>query len=708
MQFWKGDLHETIARRCKNRCDLNVKREAGEMREESSNRRILIIDDNEATHLSMRSVLAPGRCEDDVDALSISLFDSKERSRCNTVEYEIDSAYQGEEGLELVRKALAEERPYAVAFIDMYMPPGWDGIRIIQEIKKLNADLQVVVCTTFSDNSWRTTLDILGMSDWLLLLKKPFEVIEVQQLAHTLTEKWNLAKRASLRTEELERLVRDHSNKLEQANAKLLEQVESLAETNSRLSKEMDARHQADERIRHMAFHDDLTSLPNRTVLIEKLSECIALARSRIGYRFAVLYCDIDNFKLVNDSLGHRVGDQLLLQVAQRLKNSLRTSENESRTGNDMVARLGGDEFVVLLDDVKSAETVLDIAERIKDSIYQTMFIDQIKLLPSLSVGVAVCSGEYSEATDLLRNADMALYQAKDCGKGCVALFDHKMRAKVNKRLSLEHDLRRAIEERQFVVYYQPIFSLRTEEIISVEALVRWRHPNNGLIFPIGFIPVAEETGMIEVIGELVLEESLRQVAFWRRNVPGLENLQVNVNFSPRQLVDRSVISRIDNCLAQHSLEPSTLKIEITESSMMDDLTKVRRLIEDLASRGIEIHLDDFGTGYSSLSILHKLPFSTIKLDRSFVSNLGKDLECPTTVQAIVMLAQNRKVKVVAEGIESHEQMIQLKELDCDFGQGYYFTRPLPSAEFEQYFQSKYQSNGGLQQTEQSVDFGTR
>lgn len=656
------------------------------MSPDSANRRILIIDDNEAIHTDVRSVLASNDKQNEIDALSASLFGTEDKSARETVKYEIDSAYQGQDGYELVKKALAENRPYALAFVDMRMPPGWDGIQTIQEIKKIDSQLQVAICTAFSDYSWQATLDILGMSDWLLILKKPFDVVEVQQLAYALTEKWNLAQRASLRTEELEQLVKDHSVKLELANAKLLEQVDSLAEANRRLSREMDARHEADERIRHMAFHDALTGLPNRTMLLDKIGDSIARSRDTAGYRFAVLYCDIDNFKLVNDSLGHRVGDQLLLQVAHRFSHALRTSEHPPRGPADMVARLSGDEFVVLLDNISAVEHVLEVAERMKDAISQNVAIDQNELLPSLSIGVAVCSGEYTDPTDLLRDADTALYHAKENGKGCVALFDQDMRAKVTARMNLEHDLRRAIEEKQFIVYYQPILSLETQQIVSAEALVRWQHPTRGLIYPDGFIPVAEETGMIEDIGELVLEESIRQMAEWRRTIPFMEGTGVNVNLSPRQLVDRTVIARINKCLDNYKLDPRALRLEITESAMMNDLSLVLRFIEELNARGIEIHLDDFGTGYSSLSILHTLPFNTIKLDRSFVSNLGKELESPTTVQAIVMLAQNRQVKVVAEGIETYDQMTHLRQLDCEYGQGYFFSKPLPPAEFVEFF----------------------
>jgi EAL domain-containing protein (putative c-di-GMP-specific phosphodiesterase class I) len=349
-----------------------------------------------------------------------------------------------------------------------------------------------------------------------------------------------------------------------------------------------------------------------------------------------------------------------------------------------MVSRLSGDEFVVLLDDVEGPEHALHIAERIREVVCQTVKVDQSELLPGISIGVAMSSGEYDDAIDILRDADTALYHAKDSGKCCVSLFDLNMRTQVTNRMNLESDLRRAIEEEQFVVYYQPIVSLLTGEIVSLEALVRWHHPVNGILSPDAFISVAEETGMIDAIGELVFRQALFQVGYWREMLPEAANLSVSINLSPRQLRNRRIVSIIDQCMRTTGFEPSALKLEITESAMMTDLAMVREIIEEISRLGVEFYLDDFGTGYSSLSILHTLPFTTIKLDRSFVSNLDNELESPTTIQAIVMLAKNGGVKLVAEGIETYEQMCHLRELDCEYGQGYFFSKPQPKREIEE------------------------
>jgi diguanylate cyclase (GGDEF)-like protein len=654
------------------------------MNSPTKNRRILIVDDNEAIHADIHSILKLPKENAELDLLTAALFDEVAPSNAIAIKYEIESAYQGQEGFELVEKANREGNPYALAIVDVRMPPGWDGIQTIQEMKRIDENLQIAICTAYSDYSWQTILDKFGINDWLLILKKPFDVVEVKQLACALTEKWNLSQRATVRTVELEKSVEEHAHQLEIANAKLQEQVQSLADTNSHLSREMEARREADERIRHIAFHDALTGLPNRMLLSDRIGECIERSKRQQNYYFSILYCDLDNFKLVNDSLGHRVGDQLLIHVSERLRGALRTSSQSLRAGYDMVSRLSGDEFVVLLDDVEGPEHALHIAERIREVVCQTVKVDQSELLPGISIGVAMSSGEYDDAIDILRDADTALYHAKDSGKCCVSLFDLNMRTQVTNRMNLESDLRRAIEEEQFVVYYQPIVSLLTGEIVSLEALVRWHHPVNGILSPDAFISVAEETGMIDAIGELVFRQALFQVGYWREMLPEAANLSVSINLSPRQLRNRRIVSIIDQCMRTTGFEPSALKLEITESAMMTDLAMVREIIEEISRLGVEFYLDDFGTGYSSLSILHTLPFTTIKLDRSFVSNLDNELESPTTIQAIVMLAKNGGVKLVAEGIETYEQMCHLRELDCEYGQGYFFSKPQPKREIEE------------------------
>ncbi len=647
---------------------------------EAKNRRILVVDDTASIHDDVRTILTYGKTDDKLSELEFAVLGTKSSGDA-PIPYEIDSAYQGEEGFNCVVKAREEGRPYALAIVDVRMPPGWDGIQTIERMREIDADLQVAICTAYSDYSWQGLHEKFGTNDWLLIFKKPFDLAEVQQLACSMTEKWNLAQQASMKLSELEGMVEEHARQLRLANEELQVRNESLAEANDRLSEEMNARRLADERIRHIAFHDALTDLPNRTLLMERLNECIARSQESSDYMFAILFTDVDDFKIVNDSLGHRVGDQLLSQIASEMIRSMRTMSNSIRPSFDTVARLGGDEFVVLLDDVKSAENVVEIAERIQKTVCRPLNVAHREIVPSISIGIAVSQHDYDDAVDVMRDADTALYHAKANGKGRVALFDQAMRSRVLERVDLENDLWHAVSDNQFIVYYQPIVSLTDGRATNLEALLRWEHPSRGLLPPASFIQVAEETGMIEDIGAFVLEEVSRQLAEWHVRMPEVKDLSVSLNLSACQLVSHNLVKQLDRCLETYGLEPSMLKLELTETTMMDNLAMMRTVIDEIMSRHIELHLDDFGTGYSSLSILHTLPFTALKLDRSFVSNLGKDLECETTIQAIVMMARNRRIKLIAEGVETYDQVEMLRELDCEYAQGFYFSRPVPPAE---------------------------
>lgn len=445
------------------------------------------------------------------------------------------------------------------------------------------------------------------------------------------------------------------------------------------------------ERIEHIAFHDVLTDLPNRAYLMERLRSCIARGRRDRGYRFGLLFVDVDNFKLINDCLGHRVGDQLLTHMASMMAGvigAIRTSDGRSQ---DLVSRLGGDEFVVLLDDVGDADNVVRIAERIREQACCTVDFGHRKISPGLSIGAAISTDEYEDAADLLRDADTALYHAKAEGKGKIALFDHAMRSEVLERAELESDLQRAVAQGEFVVYFQPIVSLESNRLCCLEALVRWRHPTRGLVFPDEFIAAAEQNGLIEAIGEQVLEQVCRQMAEWRAAGGQLGEVSVSVNVAARQLVGDRLLGQIDDCLERYQLDPSALKIELTETTAIRAIDASRCVFEALTRRGIEIYLDDFGIGYSSLGTLHSLPFSAIKLDRSFVKGLEAEPENEATVRAMVMIAETRGIRLIAEGIETSEQVATLRELECRFGQGFLFSRPLPAGELEQVVANDWQ-----------------
>ena len=445
------------------------------------------------------------------------------------------------------------------------------------------------------------------------------------------------------------------------------------------------------ERIEHIAFHDALTDLPNRAYLMERLRSCVTRSRRDQNYRFGLLFVDVDDFKLINDSLGHRAGDQLLTHMAAKMVDVLAVIRASVRRPQDTIARLGGDEFVVLLDDVGDGDNVMRIAERIREHACCAVDFGSRRIVPSLSIGVAVFNDDYEDAADMLRDADTALYHAKAEGKGKIALFDQAMRSRVLERAELESDLQRAVAQEDFVVHYQPIVSLEGNRLCCLEALVRWRHPARGLISPDDFIAVAEQNGLIESIGEQVLEQVCRQISDWRTAEHPLGEVAVSVNVAARQLVGERFVEQIDACLKRYGLEASAIKIELTETTAICAVDASRCVFDALAQRGIEIYLDDFGTGYSSLGALHSLPFSAIKLDRSFIKGLEAEPENETTVRAMVMIAETRGIRLIAEGIETSDQLATLRELDCRFGQGFLFSRPLPAEELERLVEKDWQ-----------------
>lgn len=644
----------------------------------SPTRRILLVDDNPEIHKDIMGILRPQQ-DNPLAIVEAELFGDvvapDERKRA-PVPYELESAFQGEQALAMVEQALREGRPYSMAIVDIRMPPGWDGIETIERLRLVDPALQIVICSAYSDYSWKAIDERLQATDWLLILRKPFEHAEIRQLASALTEKWNLGVKASLNIEALEELVKDHALRVQQANIELEKRNGSLADANDRLSREMHARQLVDAEIRHIAFHDVLTSLPNRAFLMDRLNECVDRGKRQKGYRFAVLFIDIDSFKLVNDSLGHRAGDQLLTQFASAMLSAMRTMEASIRPSHDTVARLGGDEFIVLLDDIRDSDNVMSVARRIQQLTCLPLDVGGRRMTPNISIGAAISQNEYDDGIDVLRDADTALYHAKEQGKGRIAMFDQAMRSRVLERADIENDLQLAIANQEFVVYYQPIVSLATGKIVCLEALVRWQHPTRGLLPPDSFIPVAEQTGMIEAIGEQVLEQVAGQLSEWRATVPQAANLSVSVNLSAAQIVGNQLLDQVDRCLEQYGLEPSSLRIELTETTAMRNPELSKQVIDALVARGIEVYLDDFGTGYSSLSTLHTLPFAAIKLDKSFIASSETDAEVATTIRAMVMIAEHRNMRLIAEGIETIEQVTALRGLDCEFGQGFFFSRP--------------------------------
>ncbi len=437
--------------------------------------------------------------------------------------------------------------------------------------------------------------------------------------------------------------------------------------------REVTERKQTEEQLRRNAFHDPLTGLPNRLLFTERLTQVIIHSREQGNTLFAVLFLDLDRFKVINDSLGHLIGDQLLIAIARRLEACVKRS--------DVVARFGGDEFTILLDDIQDESSTHQVAERIHLELSRPFNFDGHEIFTTVSIGIALSSTDFEYTEDLLRGADIAMYRAKSLGKACHEVFDTKMHNQAMFQMQLENDLRRAVEREEFVVYYQPIISLVTGRLAGFEALVRWVHPDRGIISPGDFIPIAEETGLILPMGRLVLREACRQLSEWQRLYPQHHRLSVSVNLSSRQFSQRGTIELLQDVLKETGLSPACLKLEITETAIMENTESAMDTLLQLKSMGIQLSVDDFGTGYSSLGYLYRFPMDVLKIDQSFISSVDTDGEKLELVRTIITLAWNLGMEVIAEGIETTKQLAQLKMLKCEYGQGFLFSKPMSPAD---------------------------
>ncbi|WP_242038495.1 GGDEF domain-containing phosphodiesterase [Chroococcidiopsis sp [FACHB-1243]] len=433
-------------------------------------------------------------------------------------------------------------------------------------------------------------------------------------------------------------------------------------------------RHRAEAQLSHDALHDRLTGLSNRILFQERLEHVLQLAKRQNIFSFAVLFVDLDRFKTINDSLGHLVGDRLLIGIAQRLKACIRSS--------DTLARLGGDEFTILIEDVDDKDDIIRLVERIQQEFKLPFHLRGQEVYANASIGVLIDTANYDCAEDLLRDADIAMYRAKERGRGCYEVFDITMRDRAVAMLHLETDLRKAIINQEFQLHYQPIVALHNNQITGFEALVRWQHSDKGLIPPIEFIGVAEETGLILPLGIWVLQEACTQMRAWHEEFPSHPPLSVSVNVSGKQFAQVDLVDKIRQILAETSFDPHCLKLEITESTIIEDLVSAKAKLSQLQELGIQVSIDDFGTGYSSLSYLSRFPINFLKIDRSFIQDIDTSSERLEIIRAIVSLADSLKIDVVAEGVETASQLAQLCSLQPTsgqehFAQGYLFSKPL-------------------------------
>jgi diguanylate cyclase (GGDEF)-like protein len=478
------------------------------------------------------------------------------------------------------------------------------------------------------------------------------------------------AERAEREKAEIERA------RAEQAEKYIIE-LNDLLHEQERISDEL--RHSKDL-FEHAALHDTLTKIANRAFLIEKLDFLLELNKINSSARFYVLFLDLIRFKNINDSLGHAIGDKILMLVAKRLQRAVNPE--------DTVARLGGDEFAIILSDPLSINRAEEIAHDIFQKLTQPFSLRGNRIFTKLHIGLAGFDPDYKKPEDILRDADIAMHHAKEKGLE-VAVFDKDLRSRFLESVSIEQDLRYAIDRNELSMFYQPLISLKNGEIVGFEALLRWQHSKRGFVPPVKFIPIAEDSGLIIPITEWILKDTSRQLALWQKITPEFKKLIVSVNISGKHLAVEGLVEQVAKTLEVTKIRPSTLKLEITESTAMENVDRSADILNRLKELGVQLSIDDFGTGFSSLSQLHRLPFDTLKIDRSFVNNVGENGENSEILQTIISLAKNLKMKVIAEGIETESQLALLRNLGCDYGQGYLLAKPMPREEMEKLLYQK-------------------
>ncbi|MFH1265980.1 MAG: EAL domain-containing protein [Planctomycetota bacterium] len=543
--------------------------------------------------------------------------------------YEVSVAGDGRSALEMA----AAERP-DVVLLDVMMP-GMSGIEVLRHLKE-DAELRsipVILVTAQSEDRYVVDGLDAGAHDYV---SKPFK-------------KEILAARV-------------------RSAVHVKQGHDRLVELNEQLQAEIVNRGRLEEQLRHGALHDALTSLPNRSLIAAHLENAIQRCRRRSGHLFALLFLDLDRFKNINDSLGHEMGDRVLIETADRLRECVR--------GTDAIARLGGDEFVALLDDITDITDAIRCAERILKALEQPIQLDGRQFFATASIGIAASSTGYDRPEDVLRDADMAMYRAKQEGRGCYRLFNAEMHAYAKKALDLENDLRRAIERREFLNFYQPIVSLQTGEVVGFEALVRWMHPTRGILPPSDFLKAAEDTGLILPIGWMLLSEACSRLHQWQQEFPNTGALTMSVNMSPKQIVQPDVVQTIAQIAHECGIDTQNLILEMTEDTLIENANLLAARFSDLKDLGVRLGIDDFGTGYASLSYIQRFPFDILKIDRSFIGAEGDSSGQWHIVRSTIDMAHNLNMVVVAEGVETDMQRARLETMKCDYGQGFLFSKP--------------------------------
>ncbi|MCB1050380.1 MAG: EAL domain-containing protein [Acidobacteria bacterium] len=601
------------------------------------NLRILVVDDNVAIHNDFRKVLVKEKIfgENEFRSLEAELFQTDDRPPSHDTEtpvYEVDSAYQGQEALEMVEKAEEAGQPYALIFMDIRMPPGWDGIHTISKIWERFPHIEMVICTAYSDYSWERITRELGTTDRLLFLRKPFDTTAVKQMALSLTQKWNLSRQAERYVKQLENEIRE--------------------------------RRRSENQLAYLAHYDVLTGLANRTLFIKKLEE--AIEKPDAGEKgISCFFIDLDRFKDINDSLGYPNGNRIIIQVAQRLRSVINPES--------VVARFAGDEFGVFVEGIGDREAAEKCATTIHQALEPLFEVEDLQLEVRASIGIVLFPEHGEDAETLLRRADLTMSKAKTIDPGFTfydPLFDHFS----VKRLSLLSELRAAINQDDLVLHYQPKVDMVHNKVSGFEALVRWRHPKHGMVSPTEFVPLAERSGLIKPLTFWVLREVCRH---WPALSAFSKTLTVSINLSARDLLDSQLPAQMEKVLQAHNMDPKFLTVEITESAMMEDPDQARQVLQKLSDMGICLAIDDFGTGYSSLAYLKNLPVDEIKIDQSFVFDMWESQDDANIVKSTIDLGHTLGLHVIAEGVEREETWNMLRDLGCDQAQGYFVGVPV-------------------------------
>lgn len=607
-----------------------------------ANRRILIVDDTASIHQDFRKILcADANGEPSLENLEETLFGTAPKVR---QAFKLDSAYQGEEALELVNRALAANAPYALVFIDMRMPPGWDGLQTIEQLWNVDPNLQIALCTAYSDYSFEAIEARLKYNDQLLILKKPFDHLEIRQMASALTWKWQLAQDMALKVVGLERTIE--------------ERVQELL------------------KVSHLLQYDVLTELPNSTLLGDRLTQAIALGH-RHDTQLAVMFIGLDRFKRINNALGYPVGDEVLQQVSHSLVATVRAS--------DSVFRYGADEFVVVLSDIEHPQQTQHIAQKILTAVSATRHVAGHDLSVTASLGIAIYPDDSGNAVELIKHAETAMRTRKEQGPDGFSFYTEDMNRRARHQQNLESAIRQALDREEFVLHYQPKLDLKSGKIVGAEALTRWYQPRSGWVSPGDFIPVAEDSGLIVRLTQWVLRQACEQVQAWR--AMGLPPLCISVNISAIDFRQRDFVDNLVAILKQTDMQPHLLELEITESVLMQNVEETVKTLHTIKAMGVRLALDDFGTGYSSLSYLRRFPIDVLKIDQSFVRGLNVNNQDEQLINAIIGMGRSLKLTIIAEGVETLDQLSFLQAQLCEEGQGFLFSKAVPAKDFAQLLQ---------------------